>query len=74
MLKLCISVMYYLNNIFTNVNDHITHICMSFLIGHVEENLFGSPPVLQFSLSTIYYQAINKHSFGKDMGKVASCL
>lgn len=53
-LKLHISVIYYLHNIFTNVNDCITHIYISFLIGHLEENLFGSSPALQFFLSTTY--------------------
>lgn len=47
-LKLRISVIYYLHKIFTNVNEHITHIYISFLIGHLEENLFGSSPLLQF--------------------------
>lgn len=45
-LKLYISVIYFLHNIFTNVNDHITHVYISFLIGHLEEKLFGSSPVL----------------------------
>lgn len=39
---------------FCGFNDHITHIYISFLIGHLEENLFGSSAVLQFSSSTAY--------------------
>lgn len=35
-------------------NGHITHIYISFLIGHLQENLFGSSPVLLFSSSTTY--------------------
>lgn len=39
---------------FWGFNDHITHIYISFLIGHLEANLFGSSHMLQFSSSAAY--------------------
>lgn len=49
---------------FGGFNDYITHIYISFLIGHLEENLFAHPPMLQFSSWAIFFK---EHSLGQNV-------
>lgn len=51
---------------FGGFNDYITHIYISFLIGHLEEKLFGNPLMLQFSSSAIFFK---EHSLGQNVFK-----